>query len=69
MRFLIQWIISEIKGKSIIPVSFWFFSLGGSGLLLIYAVHRKDPVFIAGQSLGSVVYIRNLILLSKANRK
>ncbi len=65
MRFLIQWITSEIKKKSVIPVSFWFFSLGGSIMLLVYSIHRKDPVFIVGQSLGFIIYARNLILIAR----
>ena len=52
MRFLVQWIASERARKSVIPVAFWFFSIGGGILLLIYALYRRDPVFIAGQALG-----------------
>ena len=62
-RFLIQWIVSERHGASVIPLSFWFFSLGGATLLLIYAMHIRDPVFILGQSVGFLVYIRNLMLI------
>jgi len=65
MRFFIQWIASEIKKKSVIPVSFWYFSLFGSIILLIYAIHRKDPVFIVGQSLGFFIYSRNLVLVAR----
>ncbi len=65
MRFVVQWITSERRGKSVIPVSFWLFSLGGSVVLLSYAIHRLDPVFILGQSFGSVVYVRNLMLIRK----
>ncbi len=65
-RFIIQWIASERKKRSIIPVSFWYFSLGGSALLLAYAIYRKDPVFILGQSAGAVVYVRNLRLIRSA---
>jgi lipid-A-disaccharide synthase-like uncharacterized protein len=60
MRFLVQWIASERARKSVIPVAFWFFSIGGGLLLLVYALYRKDPVFIAGQAFGLVVYVRNL---------
>ena len=60
MRFLVQWIQSERKKESIIPISFWIFSLLGSSILLAYAIYRKDPVFILGQSFGFIVYIRNL---------
>jgi len=59
-RFLVQWIASEREGKSVIPVAFWFFSIGGGLLLLGYALYRKDPVFIVGQAFGVFVYLRNL---------
>ncbi len=65
-RFILQWIASERKKRSVIPVSFWYFSLGGSALLLAYAIYRKDPVFILGQSAGAVVYVRNLWLIRSA---
>ena len=54
MRFVVQWIASERARASVIPVAFWFFSIGGGVLLLIYALYRRDPVFIAGQALGLV---------------
>lgn len=63
MRFLVQWIHSERQRRSLIPKAFWYFSLGGSLILLSYAVHRADPVFIVGQSTGFLIYIRNLVLL------
>jgi lipid-A-disaccharide synthase-like uncharacterized protein len=63
MRFVVQWIASERARKSVIPVAFWFFSIGGGTLLLVYALYRKDPVFIAGQALGLLVYIRNLYFI------
>jgi lipid-A-disaccharide synthase-like uncharacterized protein len=65
MRFFIQWIVSEKNKKSVIPVSFWYFSLGGGLLLLFYSISRKDPVFILGQSCGIFIYARNLYLISK----
>lgn len=68
-RFLVQWIYSEKNRKSLIPVAFWYFSIGGGVTLLAYAVHRADPVFIAGQSLGMVVYFRNLFLIWRENRE
>lgn len=68
MRFLIQWIISEKRGESIIPLPFWYFSIAGSIILLSYAIHKQDPVFILGQSLGSIIYIRNLILISRKKK-
>src|SRR5712675_560902 len=63
LRFVVQWIASERAGKSVIPLAFWFFSIGGGVLLLVYALYRKDPVFIAGQALGLLVYIRNLYFI------
>jgi Predicted membrane protein len=65
MRFVVQWLASEKAGRSVVPVAFWFFSLGGGLLLLIYAIQRKDPVFIAGQGLGLFIYIRNLMLIRR----
>lgn len=63
MRFVVQWIASERARKSVIPVAFWFFSIGGGLLLLIYALYRRDPVFIAGQALGLIVYFRNVYFI------
>jgi len=63
MRFVVQWIASERARASVIPVAFWFFSVGGGVLLLIYALYRRDPVFIAGQGFGLLVYIRNLYFI------
>ncbi len=65
MRFLVQWIASEKKGESIVPVAFWYFSLGGGALLLIYALWRLDPVFIIGQFTGLFIYSRNLYLIHR----
>lgn len=63
LRFFIQWIVSERKGESVIPLPFWYLSLGGSLMLLAYSIWRQDPVFIIGQSMGSVIYVRNLFLI------
>jgi lipid-A-disaccharide synthase-like uncharacterized protein len=60
MRFVVQWIASEREGKSVIPLAFWIFSIGGGVLLLGYALYRRDPVFIVGQAFGVFVYLRNL---------
>ena len=67
-RFVIQWIVSEKKGESTIPLAFWYSSITGSVILLTYAIYREDPVFILGQSLGSIIYIRNLILIDRKRR-
>ncbi|BCJ91011.1 membrane protein [Terrihabitans soli] len=69
MRFVVQWIASERAKRSVLPVAFWFFSVGGGVLLLVYAVYRKDPVFIAGQALGLIIYARNLWLIFKEHKR
>ena len=69
MRFVVQWIASERAGRSIVPVAFWFFSVGGGALLLVYAIVRKDPVFIAGQALGLLIYFRNLWFIFREKRE
>ena len=68
MRFLVQWIASERAGRSVIPLAFWTFSIGGGLLLLAYALYRKDPVFIAGQAFGVFVYLRNLYFVMRERR-
>jgi lipid-A-disaccharide synthase-like uncharacterized protein len=68
LRFFVQWIASEKKGESTIPVSFWYYSIIGSLLLLIYSIYRKDVVFIIGQSVGSFIYMRNLILIYRKGK-
>jgi lipid-A-disaccharide synthase-like uncharacterized protein len=60
MRFVVQWIASERAGRSVVPMTFWIFSIGGGLMLLGYAVYRRDPVFIIGQAFGVFVYLRNL---------
>jgi len=67
-RFLVQWIYSEMKGESTIPIAFWFISIVGGLLLLSYAILRKDPVIIFGQSMGVLVYSRNLMLIHRKRR-
>jgi len=59
-RFLVQWIASERAGRSVIPMAFWYLSLGGGVTLFVYALHIGDPVFILGQSCGAFIYLRNL---------
>lgn len=65
MRFVVQWIASERAGHSVIPTTFWFFSIGGGLMLLGYAIYRKDPVFIVGQAFGVWVYLRNLYFIMR----
>ncbi len=67
-RWVIQWIVSEKKSQSEVPISFWYMSLIGGLITLAYAIYRLDPVFIAGQSVGSVVYIRNLMFIYRTGR-
>jgi lipid-A-disaccharide synthase-like uncharacterized protein len=64
-RFLVQWIASERLRQSVVPVHFWYFSVAGGVVLLAYAVHRMDPVFILGQASGLVIYARNLYLINR----
>jgi lipid-A-disaccharide synthase-like uncharacterized protein len=65
MRFVVQWIASERARRSVIPVAFWFFSIGGGALLFVYSLYVRDPVFIIGQGLGLFVYLRNLYFVSR----
>ena len=62
-RFVIQWIASERKRESHIPIQFWWMSIIGGAITTAYAIHRRDPVFIVGQSAGLMVYVRNLMLI------
>ena len=68
-RFIVQWIFSEKKGESYIPVVFWYLSIFGGLGLLTYAIFRKDPVIIVGQTFGIFIYLRNLILIYKKNNE
>ncbi len=68
-RWLLQWFVSERNAESSIPIPFWYMSLGGSLIVLCYALYREDPVFIAGQSVGSVVYLRNLVLIHRSQKR
>lgn len=67
-RFLVQWIASERVRRSVVPRLFWYLSLAGGSVLLVYAVHRRDPVFIVGQATGLLVYSRNLWLIHRSRR-
>jgi lipid-A-disaccharide synthase-like uncharacterized protein len=64
-RFIVQWLISEKRQASVTPIAFWYFSLAGGVVLLAYAIHKRDAVFIVGQSAGLLVYVRNLMLISR----
>ena len=66
-RWIVQWLASERSASSKVPISFWYLSLIGGLITLAYAIYRRDPVFIAGQSIGSIVYVRNLMLIYREN--
>lgn len=68
-RFLVQWMASEKKRDVVVPAAFWWLSLAGGAVLLIYAAHKQDPVIIVGQSLGVFIYMRNLMLAAKAKSR
>jgi lipid-A-disaccharide synthase-like uncharacterized protein len=68
-RFLVQWVASEKQRDAVVPVAFWWLSLLGGAALLSYAISRRDPVIIVGQSLGLFIYVRNLMLVAKARRR
>ncbi len=67
MRFVVQWIASERRKRSVVPVAFWWLSLMGGLSLFIYAFHRRDPVFMLGQGLGCAIYVRNLVLIARSS--
>lgn len=68
-RFLVQWVVSERARRSVVPLAFWLLSLAGGITLLVYAIHRKDPVFIVGQASGLFIYTRNLMLIRGERRR
>lgn len=68
-RFIVQWLHAEKHRKSLIPIPFWYLSIMGAIVLFAYAVHRRDPVFIMGQGLGIIVYLRNLYFIFLEKRK
>ena len=68
-RFIIQWIYSEKRGESTIPILFWYLSIFGGIGLLTYAIFRKDPVIITGQLFGIIIYVRNLVLVYRKKSK
>jgi lipid-A-disaccharide synthase-like uncharacterized protein len=64
-RFLVQWISSERAGKSVVPMAFWFFSMGGGLMTLVYGLAKREPVIILGQALATIIYVRNIMLILK----
>jgi lipid-A-disaccharide synthase-like uncharacterized protein len=67
-RFMVQWIASERARRSVIPIAFWWFSIGGGILLFIYSLQRRDPVFIVGQGGGLLIYVRNVMFVLREQR-
>jgi lipid-A-disaccharide synthase-like uncharacterized protein len=67
-RFFVQWLASERKGASVVPVAFWYFSMGGGVILLLYAIHRHDLVIIVGQLGGLFIYARNIYFIHRKPR-
>lgn len=68
-RFIVQWISSERRKRSVVPLAFWYFSLAGGATLFTYAMHIGDPVFILGQSMGVLIYGRNLWFIHQERRQ
>ena len=65
LRFLVQWIASERRKRTVVPHAFWYLSVSGGALILAYAVHQRDPVFIVPQAAGLLIYLRNLWLIHR----
>ena len=68
-RFLVQWIASERAGKSVVPLAFWFFSIGGGLMTLVYGLVKHEPVIIIGQLLSNIIYVRNIMLIYKSRQR
>jgi lipid-A-disaccharide synthase-like uncharacterized protein len=68
-RFLVQWIASERAGKSVVPMAFWFFSIAGGTMTLIYGLVKREPVIILGQLLSNIIYVRNVMLIFKSRQR
>ncbi len=68
-RFIVQWITSERAGRSVIPLSFWFLSIAGGLMTLVYGFVRREPVIIIGQGLSTAIYLRNLALIARERRR
>jgi lipid-A-disaccharide synthase-like uncharacterized protein len=67
-RFLIQWLVSEKAGRSVVPVAFWFLSMGGGIMLLVYGLVRREPIIILGQGLAVFIYLRNIMLIFRPKK-
>jgi lipid-A-disaccharide synthase-like uncharacterized protein len=64
-RFLVQWLASEKAGRSVVPMAFWFLSIVGGTMTLVYGIQRREPVIIMGQTLSIFIYVRNVMLIFK----
>ena len=69
LRFVVQWVATERARRSVFPVAFWFFSIGGGLMTLIYGLVKREPVIIIGQLLSNIIYVRNLMLIFKHHAK
>ncbi|WP_329741854.1 lipid-A-disaccharide synthase N-terminal domain-containing protein [Dyella sp. A6] len=68
-RFVVQWLYSEARGRSVVPTVFWYFSVAGGAILLAYAIHRREPVFIVGEATTLLIFLRNLQLLRRRGNR
>jgi lipid-A-disaccharide synthase-like uncharacterized protein len=68
-RFIVQWLASEREGKSVMPLAFWFFSMAGGLMTLIYGLVRREPIIIMGQALAIFIYMRNLMLIFRLKNR
>ena len=68
-RFIVQWVVSERAGKSVMPLAFWFLSVAGGLMTLVYGLVRREPVIIFGQALSTIIYVRNLMLIFREKRE
>ena len=65
-RFVVQWISSELAGKSVVPFAFWIFSVAGGVMTLVYGIVKREPVIIFGQGLATIIYVRNIMLIFRS---
>jgi lipid-A-disaccharide synthase-like uncharacterized protein len=68
-RFIVQWISSERAGRSVVPFAFWFISMGGGLMTLLYGIVKREPVIIFGQSVATLIYVRNIMLIYREHGK
>ena len=67
-RFIVQWIASERRKESVIPISFWYLSIVGSLCLLGYALSRSDPIFVLSYLFNGLIYVRNIYFVYRKKR-